>query len=68
MAFKRSVIKILQTPQRIFSACVFLIFYPAPFNQINPMEQQNFFDNMPTGQQDPTYVRPPDGSGMFEPF
>ncbi|CAG5126472.1 unnamed protein product, partial [Candidula unifasciata] len=31
-----------------------------PFDKINPRDQQNFFDNMPTGQQDPIYSRTPE--------
>ncbi|XP_025096881.1 TGF-beta-activated kinase 1 and MAP3K7-binding protein 3-like isoform X2 [Pomacea canaliculata] len=30
-----------------------------PFTNIDPMEQQNFFNNMPTGPNDLTYTRPP---------
>ncbi|GFN89893.1 tgf-beta-activated kinase 1 and map3k7-binding protein 2 [Plakobranchus ocellatus] len=28
-----------------------------PINEMNPHDQQNFFENMPTGQQDPIYSR-----------
>ncbi|RUS70823.1 hypothetical protein EGW08_021415 [Elysia chlorotica] len=30
-----------------------------PINEMNPHAQQNFFENMPTGQQDPIYSRTP---------
>lgn len=30
-----------------------------PINELNPLAQQNFFENMPTGQQDPIYSKSP---------
>ncbi|CAL1542661.1 unnamed protein product [Lymnaea stagnalis] len=36
-----------------------------PFNKINPLDQQNFFANMPTGQHDPIYGRIP-ASGRLD--
>ncbi|XP_035825556.1 TGF-beta-activated kinase 1 and MAP3K7-binding protein 2 isoform X1 [Aplysia californica] len=38
-----------------------------PYNKIDPLGQQNFFENMPKGQQDPIYSRTQDGQRTPSP-
>ncbi|GFS03642.1 TGF-beta-activated kinase 1 and MAP3K7-binding protein 2 [Elysia marginata] len=38
-----------------------------PINEMNPLAQQNFFENMPTGQQDPIYSRTPGNQRAVPP-